>query len=126
MRPMTTADVEGFSLDDAALLRQFLSERDVPCPRCGYNLRNLGGNRCPECGDALALRVNLSEPRLGPLIAGLVSLSAGAGLNGLLLLYGLMVVAFQHRGSGLDSFFICNGVGFAVEGLALAAWLTRW
>lgn len=23
---------------------------DVPCPRCGYNLRGNQGGRCPECG----------------------------------------------------------------------------
>src|SRR6266850_983033 len=23
---------------------------DLFCPRCGYNLRMLTGNRCPECG----------------------------------------------------------------------------
>lgn len=29
--------------------------RDVPCPRCGYNLRDMEHSVCPECGDALEL-----------------------------------------------------------------------
>lgn len=31
-------------------LLEYLAERDVPCPGCGYNLRNLTGALCPECG----------------------------------------------------------------------------
>ncbi len=36
--------------DDADLVRHYLAGRDLPCPRCGYNLRGLGGDGCPECG----------------------------------------------------------------------------
>jgi hypothetical protein len=43
--------------DHAALLRAFLTDRDVPCPSCGYNLRNTPGERCGECGAALVLAV---------------------------------------------------------------------
>jgi hypothetical protein len=32
------------------LLRTYGVDRDLPCPRCRYNLRGLVGNRCPECG----------------------------------------------------------------------------
>lgn len=31
-------------------LTAFLADHDVPCIRCGYNLRCLTTNRCPECG----------------------------------------------------------------------------
>src|SRR5688572_24753805 len=34
----------------AGLLRAFLAGRDVSCPNCEYNLRDLAGDRCPECG----------------------------------------------------------------------------
>ncbi len=30
-------------------------ESDLYCPKCGYNLRGLTGNRCPECGDDIAI-----------------------------------------------------------------------
>jgi hypothetical protein len=34
----------------------FLRDRDVPCPRCGYNLRSTQSARCcPECGCELVL-----------------------------------------------------------------------
>ena len=41
-------------------LRAFLAERDVPCPRCGTNLRGLARRECPACG------LELSEWRLRP------------------------------------------------------------
>ena len=34
-------------------LLQFVRERDVECPGCGYNVRNLASDRCPECGEQL-------------------------------------------------------------------------
>lgn len=41
-------------------LQVYLAEHDVPCPKCGYNLRGLEGHTCPECGcgfDVQSLRV---------------------------------------------------------------------
>ncbi len=109
------------------LLRRFLTDRDAPCPACGYNLRNLQGNRCPECGDELVLKVNVAEPRLAALIAGLVGLSAGAGLNGLLILYGLIRILIEQRYSSfMTEFFVTTGAGLAVLGLALRLWLKHW
>lgn len=109
------------------LLTQFLSDRDLPCPGCGYNLRNLTSANCPECNQSLELAVRLTEPKQGWLIAGLVGLSAGAGLTGLLLLYGLIVILFVHGvGSGLGKFFIINGSGFLFFGPALYLWLRNW
>lgn len=34
----------------AALLREYLATRDVPCEGCGYNLRGAQDVFCPECG----------------------------------------------------------------------------
>lgn len=36
----------------AGLPGDWLNQRDVPCPQCGYNLRMLSVPRCPECGSA--------------------------------------------------------------------------
>ena len=107
---------------EADLLAAFLAGRDVPCPRCGYNLRELSGSRCPECGEQLTLCVNLVEPRQAALIAGVIALAAGFGLNGLLLIYWVVM----DRMRGLDEFFYCNAFGAAVEGVALAVWLRGW
>src|ERR1700722_15423623 len=81
--------------DPDALLLNFLAGRDVPCPQCEYNLRDLKVRRCPECGEDLVLRVNLAEPKLRIMIAGLIPLSAGAGLNALLLVF--MVIQMLRR-----------------------------
>lgn len=48
---------------------EFVAERDIECPGCGYNLRGLKGRRCPECGarvgwGAFAAWGPDSEPRL--------------------------------------------------------------
>ena len=110
----------------AELLRAFLDGRDTACPACGYNLRNLQGSRCPECGDELALRVGLVEPRQGALIAGLIGLAAGAGLSGLLILYVMLTELF-HRLRGPDArFWYLTIGGFLVEGAAIVLWLRLW
>lgn len=36
------------------LLKTYGVDRDLPCPRCKYNLRGLTGDRCPECGKHVA------------------------------------------------------------------------
>ncbi len=45
------------------LLEAYLAGRLSPCPKCGYDLRDLtfGGDRpkCPECGSALRLDTRL-------------------------------------------------------------------
>ena len=42
---------------DERLLLTWLEDRDVPCPRCQYNLRNLSTAVCPECEEPLMLSV---------------------------------------------------------------------
>ena len=109
------------------LLERYLADRDIVCPGCAYNLRGLTSDRCPECGDQLELQLRLVEPRQGPLIAGLVGLSAGAGLGGLLLIYGLIVTfVMSQRAGGLRRFFVINAIGFAVHLIALLLWIRYW
>jgi hypothetical protein len=63
----------------AELLQALLRERDLPCPLCTYNLRNLTGTRCPECGGALKLQVGLVEPRLAAYVTLLTGCCVGLG-----------------------------------------------
>ena len=108
-------------------LTAYLAGRDVPCPQCRYNLRDARGGRCPECGDALALRLGLAEPRVGTLVAGLIGLSAGAGLSGLLLVY--LLIAFgirRNTGLYMGQFATVTGVPFAIETMAVLVWLRQW
>lgn len=63
------------------LIAVFLAGRDVPCPRCGYNLRGLERARCPECERPLTLRVEPAEPPRGVFVAGLTGLVGGAAFS---------------------------------------------
>ena len=107
-------------------LTDYLAGRDEPCPACGYNLRDLCGDRCPECGDGLALRLGLADPRVGTLVAGLIGLSAGAGLSGLLLLY--MVITLVRRMGPAEwlDFAAATGIPFVIEAAAVWAWVRCW
>jgi len=111
---------------DAELLRRFLLGRDVACPGCGYNLRDLTGHICPECGQDIVLHLQLAEPRQAALLTGLIGLAAGVGLNGLLVIYYLIVLLFMRFGSPDRKFLVTILVGLAVHGVAMAAWLRFW
>ncbi|MGI9013960.1 MAG: hypothetical protein ACR2GY_06905 [Phycisphaerales bacterium] len=52
-----------------ALLLQFVKGRDIACPRCNYNLRDLTQPRCPECQEPLALHVNVARVHFGWFLA---------------------------------------------------------
>jgi hypothetical protein len=74
----------------------------------------LAGNRCPECGDELALRVNLVEPKLAPFLTGLVGLAACAGFYILLTVFAIL----KERPGGRIMVVLLGGSGVAVIGLA--------
>lgn len=61
------------------LLRTFLADRDEPCPNCGYNLRGVGHDRCPECGQQVCIGVRMVEPRMGLLIGTIAGLMLAVG-----------------------------------------------
>jgi hypothetical protein len=109
---------------DSAFLRAYLAGRDAPCPNCDYNLRGLTGDRCPECGLELVLRVSLSEPKLGAFLTGLVGLSAGAGFSGLIFLYWLLQTFFIRMGSSNEPRLLTIMLGgLIIESAALLGWL---
>jgi len=87
-------------VNDAGLvaLREYLADRDVPCPGCGYNLRGLPGSTCPECQQELKLTVGLLESRIGALVSCLGPLFAGAGAAGGLLAVVMLIVVGKDRG----------------------------
>lgn len=43
---------------DIEVIQQYLRDRTVGCPACGYNLRGVAGGSCPECGTRLTLQLN--------------------------------------------------------------------
>ena len=58
--------------DEQRLLLEFVGDRDVPCPRCGYNLRALTKPVCPECREELRLTVGRARMRFGLFLAALI------------------------------------------------------
>lgn len=48
-------DASGYG--EARRLRTLLAERDVPCPKCGFNLRGITCGACPECGLSLSTQM---------------------------------------------------------------------
>lgn len=112
--------------DDAASLQAYLADRDVACPGCGYNLRGLVRQACPECSQDLRLTIGLVEPRLGLWLAGVVGAAVGFGLNFLLLVYlALAVFAEGRQGAYMRAFLVHNSIGLVVQGALLLA-VIRW
>jgi len=85
------------SEDDHRLL-EFLRDRDVPCPKCGYNLRNLLKPKCPECELALTLGVCAKPLRMGSLFAVVVSNSITAFLASV----NIVLLLENGYGTGID------------------------
>ncbi len=113
-------------------LRVFLAERDVACPNCGYNLRGLKGDTCPECSQRLVLSVALENPVSRAWLACILPLwiSGGAfGLGGLIVLAvaGEQFVRDLRRGSNSEEtfWFLIYPLVIAAVMLTAAVLLTR-
>lgn len=97
----------------------FLADRDVACPTCGYNLRNLQSGRCPECSLELKLE-ELSAPRGNPWKAapGLVCM--------LIAVVGCVITATRRMALGFSwhtTLCLCvAALVFTVIPLSLQAW----
>jgi hypothetical protein len=78
-------------------LADYLSDRDHPCPGCGYNLRGLPDPVCPECRQELELTIGLAEPRMGALLLSIGSLIAGAGAAGALMV-SVLIISIVEKG----------------------------
>ncbi len=97
--------------DADGLLLDFVRDRDVTCPRCGYNLRNLTKPVCPECRHDLVLAVGLKKPRFGwflvTITPGLFSAIAAA-----LLLMPIMIVPLLGGGRATWRFVAVDAFGW--------------
>jgi hypothetical protein len=133
----------GTGQGDAERLVEFLQERDEPCPVCGYNLRDLTGQTCPECRQHLRLTVGVRDVRLAWF---LVTIAPGifSGIAAMLLLIPIIVSPLTGNGRApwpvcaIDVFGFASGIVVLVliarrrrfirlrseaqMGIALAAW----
>lgn len=81
---------------EASPLREHLAQRDCPCPNCGYNLRGLASEHCPECNLPLRLSVSLAEPGLGRFLAVLLPLCVVGGMFAIGLLIVIAISAYRN------------------------------
>ncbi len=118
-----TADAE---LDDATttaesradskqLLLDFVRQRDVPCPLCGYNLRDLTLPRCPECRQDLLLTVGVRNLRFVWLVATIApcifsGIAAAMLAIPILIAFGRGTDQAPMQVVGLDAFGWLSGV----------------
>ncbi len=70
---------------DTGRLVEFLQDRHAPCPLCGYNLRNLTDDVCPECRQKLRLTVGVHHVQFGWFLAT-VTPSLFSGIAAVLML----------------------------------------
>ncbi|MCK6477079.1 MAG: hypothetical protein L6Q35_09645 [Phycisphaerales bacterium] len=80
---------------DNVLLRQFLATRSAECPVCGYDLKALPTDRCPECSSSLRLGVYSDNLRMGPWFLAVVSWTLALGFDGVVLCIMLAVLTFE-------------------------------
>ena len=72
-----------------ALLLAFLKDRDVACPLCQYNLRDLTITTCPECGETIELAVRARDVVVQAWTTLVVALSLPAGVGVYVVLIGI-------------------------------------
>ncbi len=108
---------------DERRLVEFLHERDVKCPGCGYNLRNLLRPVCPECRQDLLLSVGLREVRLRWFMAAAAP-SIFSGIAAVLLSIICVVAYSLYGGSPPDEVLLILGFGY-FSGLVGGALLVR-
>ncbi len=106
--------------DNVARLLDFLRGRDVPCPLCGHNLRDLTRPLCPECCQELLLTVGVTRPRFLWFLLAVIP-CAFAGIAAGLLLIPMIVQPVMGGGPPQPQIFALDALGWlsALGGLVL-------
>ena len=88
-KQMTNESEPGHS--ESELLKMLLAVRNISCPVCGYNLRGIASNKCPECGRSLELRVVSGDLRVTAWLVALLSAALPLGASVVFTIIGLSV-----------------------------------
>jgi len=115
--PESSSETDGRSPEKHALLLRFLCDNDVPCPVCGYNLRNLTHDVCPECGQQIALKVGAVSPRFGAFLLFLAPLIMAAGVT---LLLSITMLLYRPPPTEDWGWWLIEALGFV--GAVIAIW----
>jgi len=115
--------------EEVNLLLTFVRNRDIHCPRCDYNLRNLTQPVCPECREELRLNIGVRRIRFGPLIIcmapGIFS-GVAAFLISTALLIALLIGGRPAPGQGPPwPIFMMIGFGWLSVAFATALYFRR-
>jgi uncharacterized paraquat-inducible protein A len=110
--------------DDVEHLLAFLRDRDVACPLCGYNMRNLTRPQCPECRQTLELTVGAQRVRLGPLVA-LLAPSIFSGIAAVLLALPIVIVPLVEGSRPPWTIVALDGFGWLSGVAGLILWKCR-
>ncbi|GMV25984.1 MAG: hypothetical protein AMXMBFR58_20150 [Phycisphaerae bacterium] len=111
---------------DNVLLRQFLATRSAECPVCGYDLKALPTDRCPECSSSLRLGVYSDNLRMGPWFLAVVSWTLALGFDGVVLAILLTVLAFIERPQSPGDIRTVAFMISSFGGLAIASAVGLW
>ena len=90
---------EGPLRDPAAEVVAFLKGRFAPCPRCGYDLRDITTARCPECGEPLVLKIGSPRVRFGWLVLAMAP-GCFSGVAALFVMLPVFVTFWQRLPPG--------------------------
>lgn len=107
------------------MVETFVRDRDVACPTCKYNLRDLTSGVCPECGETPVLRLQAEKPQVGLLVFGLLPMAMGLGFFGIAgVIFILLSLYFGDWAPGF--YWIAPLIIASVCGLGTRLWVARW
>lgn len=92
-----SSDEPELSYEERQALKVLIENRDAACPGCGYNLRGLTGDRCPECHRMISIDVLRKPTRAGPFLAGAIGLSIGLGACVIFVLASILTLSFDSH-----------------------------